>query len=184
MRLIEGAAAVIARANALAIPVIVVTNQSGIGRGLFGWAELDRGRGADRGEAFARWVRGSTRCWRARFTPRAGRPTRHPDHPARKPNPGLLLRAADAFAIELASSWIVGDRAGDLRPPEVLPGLAGGVHVATGWGSEPGEREAALACAGRSYRMPGRSVSPRRGTCCRFSPNRQRQRGVGYCRRP
>jgi len=32
----------------------------------------------------------------------------------RKPKPGLLLRAADRLGIDLAASWMVGDRAGDV----------------------------------------------------------------------
>ena len=151
VRLIEGAADVVARANALAIPVIVVTNQSGIGRGLFGWAELVavEERIEAKLSALGARVDAVLAC---PFHPEGRPPYRHPDHPARKPNPGLLLRAADAFAIELASSWIIGDRAGDMAAGSAA-GLAGGMHVATGWGSEPGEREAALACAGRSYRV-------------------------------
>ncbi|MDZ3836524.1 MAG: HAD-IIIA family hydrolase [Rhodospirillales bacterium] len=151
VRLIEGAAAVIARANALAIPVIVVTNQSGIGRGLFGWAELIAVEERIEAElsALGAWIDAVLAC---PFHPEGRPPYRHPDHWARKPNPGLLLRAADAFAIEFASSWIVGDRAGDIAAGRAAR-LAGGMHVASGWGSEPGEREAALACAGPSYRV-------------------------------
>lgn len=151
VRLIEGAAEVIARANALAIPVIVVTNQSGIGRGLFGWAELIAVEERIEAELSALGARIDA-VLACPFHPEGRPPYRHPDHWARKPNPGLLLRAADAFAIELASSWIVGDRAGDIAAGRAA-GLAGGIHVASGWGSEPGEREAALACAGRSYRV-------------------------------
>jgi D-glycero-D-manno-heptose 1,7-bisphosphate phosphatase len=151
VRLIAGAAAVIARANALAIPVIVVTNQSGIGRGLFGWAELIAVEERIEAELAALGARIDA-VLACPFHPDGRPPYRHPDHPARKPNPGLLRRAADAFAIELASSWIVGDRAGDVGAGRAA-GLAGGMHVASGWGSEPGEREAALACGAARYRV-------------------------------
>ena len=33
----------------------------------------------------------------------------------RKPNPGLLERAAREYALDLASSWVVGDRYADLE---------------------------------------------------------------------
>jgi beta-phosphoglucomutase-like phosphatase (HAD superfamily) len=32
----------------------------------------------------------------------------------RKPKPGLLLRAADRWGVDLPSSWMIGDRAGDV----------------------------------------------------------------------
>jgi D-glycero-D-manno-heptose 1,7-bisphosphate phosphatase len=37
------------------------------------------------------------------------------DCPRRKPNPGLLLEAAEAFAIDLAASFMVGDRWRDIE---------------------------------------------------------------------
>jgi D-glycero-D-manno-heptose 1,7-bisphosphate phosphatase len=37
------------------------------------------------------------------------------DCPRRKPNPGLLLEAAEAFAIDLAASFMVGDRWRDVE---------------------------------------------------------------------
>jgi D-glycero-D-manno-heptose 1,7-bisphosphate phosphatase len=153
VRLIEGAAAVIARANALAIPVIVVTNQSGIGRRLFGWAELVAVEERIEAELAALGARVDA-VLACPFHPEGRLPYRHPDHWARKPNPGLLHRAAADFAVELTSSWIIGDRAGDIAAGRAA-GLSGGMHVWTGWGSAPGEREAALALDAPSYRVLG-----------------------------
>ena len=34
----------------------------------------------------------------------------HPDHPARKPNPGMILRAAADLDLDLRTSWLVGDK--------------------------------------------------------------------------
>ena len=54
------------------------------------------------------------------------------DHPDRKPNPGMLLDAARTRGIELARSWMVGDRFGD-----ILAGCRAGcrtVLVGEGWG--------------------------------------------------
>ena len=39
----------------------------------------------------------------------------HPDHPARKPNPGMILRAAADLALDLQKSWLVGDKAIDIE---------------------------------------------------------------------
>ncbi len=35
-------------------------------------------------------------------------------HPDRKPNPGMLLRAATQYGLDLAACWMVGDRHGDI----------------------------------------------------------------------
>jgi D-glycero-D-manno-heptose 1,7-bisphosphate phosphatase len=42
VRLVAGASAVVAGANRLGVPVIIVSNQSGIGRGFFDWAAFAR----------------------------------------------------------------------------------------------------------------------------------------------
>jgi D-glycero-D-manno-heptose 1,7-bisphosphate phosphatase len=145
VRLIAGAATVIAKGNARKIPVIVVTNQSGIGRGLFGWAELIAVE--DRIEAELATHGARIDAVLACPFHRDGQPPyQHPDHPARKPNAGLLLRARSVLAVDLAASWIIGDRAGDIAAGHAA-GLAGGLHVATGWGREPVERKGARACA-------------------------------------
>lgn len=153
VRLIPGAAAVIAEANARGVPVVVVTNQSGIGRGLFGWSDLVAVE--ERIEVELRALGARVDAVLACPFHREGRaPYQHPDHPARKPNAGLLLRARDALAVDVASSWIIGDRAGDMGAGRAA-GLAGGLHVKTGWGCEPGERDRALALAGDGYRVLG-----------------------------
>jgi D-glycero-D-manno-heptose 1,7-bisphosphate phosphatase len=38
----------------------------------------------------------------------------HPEDYRRKPKPGMLTDAAAALALDLAASWMVGDRAGDI----------------------------------------------------------------------
>src|SRR5262249_56886502 len=68
----------------------------------------------------------------------------HPDHPARKPNPGMLQRAAAALDIDITRSWLVGGRAGDIEAAERAR-LAGAVHVLTGHG--PAAPAAATALA-------------------------------------
>ncbi|MFZ4072419.1 MAG: HAD-IIIA family hydrolase [Caulobacterales bacterium] len=40
---------------------------------------------------------------------------RHPDHPDRKPNPGMLLRAIAQHGIDPARSLMVGDQPSDLE---------------------------------------------------------------------
>jgi D-glycero-D-manno-heptose 1,7-bisphosphate phosphatase len=138
VRLIDGAPEVIAAANRRGIRVVIVSNQSGIGRGLFGWAdftavqrrmlELLAAEGAAIDAVFA-----------CPHHADAKDPWRHADHPARKPNPGMLLAAARMLPVRLDQSWIVGDRASDLAAGRNAQ-LAGGLHVLTGHGSASGER--------------------------------------------
>ena len=143
VRVIPGAADVIAKANQLAIPVIIITNQAGIARGLFGWKEfmtvqekiideLDKA-GAFLNAVFACPHHGDGKP-----------PYDQAGHPWRKPNPGMFLDAAERMPLDLGESWIVGDRAGDLEAGKNA-GMAGGLHVLTGHGEDSGERDAALA---------------------------------------
>ncbi len=105
---------VIEAANLAGIPVVIVTNQSGIARGYFGW------------EAFARVNR---RVLDALAEQNAfvdmvlacgyHEAGRHPlsiaDHPMRKPNPGMLLEAAKRLNLDLGRSLIVGDKPADME---------------------------------------------------------------------
>lgn len=151
VRLIPGAAGLIAAANRRHVPVILITNQSGIGRGYYGWdafAAVQRVL-LERLETSHAFVDAVYAC------PHHAdgiAPYRHPDHPARKPNPGMLLRAKAALGLDLASSWVVGDRAGDLDAGRRAR-LAGGVHVLSGHGSDPDERAAALALEAPGFKV-------------------------------
>ena len=110
----EDIAPVIAAANRAGIPVVVVTNQSGIARGYFGWnvfanvndrvLELLRDQGAfvDMVLACAYHEAGSG-------------PLAIADHPMRKPNPGMLLEAAKRLRLDLKRSLIVGDKPADME---------------------------------------------------------------------
>jgi len=138
---IPGAGETIAAANRRGVAVVVVTNQAGIGRGYYGWREFE--------EVHQAILAGLGRCG-ARldaalacpYHPLGVPPYLHDCHPARKPQPGMLLQAADLLGIDLARSWIVGDKASDLLAGRSA-GLRGGLLVLTGHG--PQHRDAALA---------------------------------------
>ena len=139
--LCPGVAWMIAGANRAGIAVVVVTNQSGIARGLYGWPAF-----AAVQDEIARRLEAQGARWDAvmasPFHPQGREPWRHPDHPVRKPNPGMLLASVEALAIDLAASWIIGDRATDMAAGR-RAGLAGGIFV--GQGYDAGEAERALA---------------------------------------
>lgn len=148
-RLMPGAAACIRRANELQIPVVVVTNQSGIGRGIYGWAEfaIVQEKMLDDLASDDAFVNAVMAC---PFHDNAEPPWNIPNHPDRKPAPGMLLRGGDMLPIDYGASWIVGDHASDLQAGKAA-GLQGGVHVWCGHGSHPGQRDNAWKTAGNGF---------------------------------
>ncbi len=150
-RLDPGASAVIAEANRLGLPVVLVTNQAGIGYGYFGWDEFIAVQEKLLGDLAA----GGAKIDAVFACPHHAKgkpPYDHPDHPARKPNPGMLLMAGERLDLDLTRSWIVGDRESDLAAGKNA-GLAGGLQVLTGHGAREGEHEAALALADQTFKV-------------------------------
>ncbi|GIL00697.1 MAG: haloacid dehalogenase [Alphaproteobacteria bacterium] len=142
VRLAEGIAAAIAAANAAGFAVVVVTNQSGIARGLFGWEAF----AAVQAEIVARLAAAGARldAVLACAYHHDGRPPFDvADHEWRKPRPGMLLHAARLMALNLPRSVIIGDRISDLEAGRNA-GLAGGTLVMTGYGRDHSPRLAAV----------------------------------------
>jgi len=127
LRMIRGAAELIRAANRKAISVVVVTNQSGVGRGYYTWDDFQ----AFQIEIESRLLEAEAlidAVLACPFHADAVPPFDTAEHPYRKPNPGMLLDAAETLGIDMARSWIVGDRGGDMLAG-VRGGLAGGVMV-------------------------------------------------------
>lgn len=123
--LLPGAGEAIARLNARAIPVIIVSNQSGIGRGMFTLADFER-------------VEARVESELARLGAHVDAVYICPHHPdaeprcdCRKPGTGMYRAAAREHALDLTRSWYIGDRWRDVAPALTLGGH--GVLV-------PGER--------------------------------------------
>lgn len=132
LRLIPGALEAVARLNDAGLPVVVVTNQAGVGRGYYGWNDFDRVQEAiERELALAGgWFNG---VWACGYHPQgAGEYAR--DHPFRKPHPGMLIDAAAKLRLELAASWLVGDKPIDIEAAAAA-GLGHAVLVETGYGA-------------------------------------------------
>jgi D-glycero-D-manno-heptose 1,7-bisphosphate phosphatase len=104
----------IAAANRAGIPVVVVTNQSGIARGYFGWSVFAavNGRVLDLLRDQGMFVDMVLAC--AYHEAGVG-PLAIPDHPMRKPNPGMLVEAGKRLALDLQRSLIVGDKLADMQ---------------------------------------------------------------------
>src|SRR5215470_14039695 len=127
---IPRAAEVIAAANEQSVPVIIVTNQSGIGRGHYGWAEFKSVQDAIVASLAVEGARIGA-VYACAHHPEGEGFLAHPNHPSRKPNPGMLLQAASDLALDLKSSWLVGDKAADIDAAK-RASIAGALLVATG----------------------------------------------------
>jgi D-glycero-D-manno-heptose 1,7-bisphosphate phosphatase len=124
VELLPGAAAGVRALNEAGTPVVVVTNQSAIARGWIDAAAL----GAIHARLAESLAAQGAHVDAIHFCPHhptegVGELRRACD--CRKPEPGLLLRAAREHALDLESSWMVGDAARDIAAAR-----AAGVHAA------------------------------------------------------
>src|SRR5262245_10043810 len=105
--LLPGAVAALKRLQAAGYKLVMISNQSGVGRGYFTLAEVE----AVNARLLQELEREGVRFEKAYFAPEA------PDAPSRgrKPSPQFLFDARDEFAIDLAASYMVGDKLSDLQ---------------------------------------------------------------------
>lgn len=150
VRLVPGVASVLALAGRQEIAVVLTTNQSGIARGLFGWADFAATQ--RRLEALLAAKRAAFDMVLACPFHPEGNPPYRGDHPCRKPRPGMLLRAAERLGLDLARSWVVGDRARDLAAGRAA-GCAGGLHVLSGYGAAERAEASRLATPAFEVRL-------------------------------
>jgi len=135
------ALAMLARAGFM---LVVVTNQSGIARGYYDEDSVNRLHEWVNEDLF---MRAGVRFSAFYLCPH------HPDYgtacDCRKPAPGMLLRAAAELGIDLARSWMIGD-----KPADIQAGAAAGCRsllVLTGYG----ENSRKDAGCGRIHCFPG-----------------------------
>ena len=139
VRLIRGAAAAVRRANEAGWLVVVVSNQSGVARGFFPESVLPEVGRVIEDRLLVEAGASVDRFYYCPHHPTAGRGGYRIDCDCRKPKPGMLLKAAAELGIDLARSWMVGDRATDLQA-----GAAAGcrtILVQTGYGRATGIAE-------------------------------------------
>lgn len=112
--LIPGSADAIAALNRAGWPVVIVTNQSGVARGLFtleGLHAVHRHLSEQLGSYGAR-IEAYYFC---PHYPTAEVPEFRADCSCRKPKPGMLHQAAQDLGLDLQRSWMIGDRESDLE---------------------------------------------------------------------
>lgn len=114
VQILPGSAEAIALLNARSIPVVVVTNQSGVGRGLYSEADFDAVQ-AEIERQLALRSCALDAVYRCLHGPSEG-------CDCRKPALGLYRRAAREHGIELGRSLYVGDKISDVLPAVKLGG--------------------------------------------------------------
>jgi len=125
--LLPGVPAALARLAAFQFQLFIVTNQSGVGRGYFTLENVEHLHAHMRAE-LARSGVGIQRIYAA---PEA------PDQPSRgrKPSPQFLLDARDEFGLDLAQSFMIGDKLIDLECGWNA-GVKKSILVRTGYGAK------------------------------------------------
>lgn len=110
---VEGTPEVIRKYNDAHIPVIVVTNQAGIAKGMYTEADMHR---------FNSYM---NRCLREKYNAHIDAFYFCPHHPdytgecdCRKPKPGMFFRAAKDWNIDLSKSIMYGDKESDKQAAE------------------------------------------------------------------
>jgi len=136
---IPGSIEAIRALNELGVRVFVVTNQSGIARGLLTEQDMH----AVHDEMDARLREHGAHVDGYFFCPH------HPDAVVersrmrcgcRKPEPGMLLEAARTHGVDLHASFMIGDKCVDMRAGKAAGAVC--LQVATGYGAaERGEAE-------------------------------------------
>jgi D-glycero-D-manno-heptose 1,7-bisphosphate phosphatase len=114
LELLPGVEAALARLQAAGFKLIVVTNQSGIARGIYSEQDYDAFTQALR----AKLALGGVHLDEVYHCPHledAALPEYAQACDCRKPRPGLLLQAQRELGIDLGASFMVGDRLSDLQ---------------------------------------------------------------------
>ncbi len=145
-RLFPYTAAAIQHLNESGWLAIVVTNQAGVARGYFSEELIDTVHGQMTKELTANGGRIDAIYYCAHH-PSIGEPPYRVACDCRKPQPGLINRAAEQFDVDLSSSWMIGDRYSDVELARnagvksmfVLSGYGRGEweHQRTTWSAQP-----------------------------------------------
>ena len=133
LELFPGAGLALRRLMDAGFLLFIVTNQSGIGRGYYTLADMERVNARLCEELESEGVR-FTKIY---FAPEA------PDLPSRgrKPSPQFLFDARDEFGLDLARSYVVGDKLIDLECGWNA-GVKRSLLVRTGYGAQVEQQSA------------------------------------------
>ncbi len=94
---------------------IVVTNQAGLGRGLYSEDDMHRFHTAMQRQLMAAGAHVDAFYYCPFHAEATIEAWRHPDHPDRKPNPGMIEKALSDWPVERTDSVLIGDRDLDIE---------------------------------------------------------------------
>ena len=114
VRFVPGIVPLLQAANRLGVFTCVVTNQAGIGRGLYSETQFEQLMQEMRRALEAQGARLDA-VYHSPFHPVHGIGKYRRESAWRKPAPGMLLQAAADHSLDLARSTMVGDRCGDME---------------------------------------------------------------------
>jgi D-sedoheptulose 7-phosphate isomerase/D-glycero-D-manno-heptose 1,7-bisphosphate phosphatase len=127
---IDGSPEAIAAFNRSNIPVVVVTNQAGVARGFYGIEDVHSVHEYISKELAKRGAHIDLFLYCPYHPDGIVEPYARPSED-RKPGPGMARTASDVLDLDLASSWVIGDRPEDIGLAQAIGASA--VHV----GSDP-----------------------------------------------
>lgn len=136
LQLIPRSADAIRMLNELGIPVVVITNQSGIARGLYSENDLRIVHNA-MDEELKKFDASVLDYFYCPHHPDEGLPQYRMDCDCRKPKPGMLHQAREKYGFDLSRSFVVGDKCIDVQTGNAVGAVT--IQVATGYGE--GEKE-------------------------------------------
>jgi D-glycero-D-manno-heptose 1,7-bisphosphate phosphatase len=131
VRLVPGAAEAVAALNRAGWPVVVVTNQSGVGRGLFSYESVGEVH-AHIAAQLATFGAAVAAFYFCPHHPEAEVAAYRAECDCRKPRPGMLLAAIDDLGLDPVGSWMIGDRVSDLEAGAAVGART--ILVRTGYG--------------------------------------------------
>ena len=115
---IDGAPRAVRRLNEAGWRVAVVTNQAGVARGFYDEAAVHLFHAAMNAALAEQGAHIDTFYHCPFQEDGVVEVYRHDDHPDRKPNPGMLLRALKDFQVAADDAFMIGDRESDMRAAE------------------------------------------------------------------